>query len=340
MTPRRPAPPGCRAPRPRTRRTRPGWPPPGRRPRRRPRPGFGAGRRWRRSGRSPNALASFGRVRVGQHDGRGLRRLGRGQGLLGGGVPAADLDLLDLLGRGDDGPETQQIGAQLEHQGVLALGAARSRRAGRRGGRAEAELPLADGDLEAHVGRQSLHQLPVAGAGLGDVLVDRGGAGDVAGAEPGALRDLEGDVGGGHLRVGLGTAAPEQPVRRVVPAEHGERAARVELGLQGRDLTRHQREGCLAVAGRHRDLHRRSDLRPRLREHEVGRVAEPQLEEVGVLLAVVDEGGGEQRRDVRRQGVPSISTRNVLVNDMVTAPPVRAAGAGCPARSGAGRRSR
>src|SRR5438094_5548722 len=37
--------------------------------------------------------------------------------------------------------------------------------------------------------------------------------------------------------VGLGDPAPEQPVGRVETPDHGHRPARVELGLEGGDLT-------------------------------------------------------------------------------------------------------
>ena len=164
-------------------------------------------------------------------------------------------------------------------------------------GRPEAELPLPDRDLEPDVRRQPLQELPVAGAGLGHVVVDRGGAGDLTDLQPGALGDLEGDVGGGHLRVRLGAPAPEQPVRRVVPAQHGERAPGVELALQRGDLAGHQRHRRLALARRDRDLDRGADLGTRLREHQVRGIAEPELEQVGVALAVVDVRRGEQGRE-------------------------------------------
>src|SRR3712207_8829822 len=46
------------------------------------------------------------------------------------------------------------------------------------------------------------------------------------------LGDLAGDVRGGHLGVGLGAAAAEEPVGVVEAADDGEGGAAVELGLQ------------------------------------------------------------------------------------------------------------
>ena len=51
----------------------------------------------------------------------GARRAGRrgpGECLLLGHVPSPDLDLLDLLGRGDRGPDAQQVSTQFEDQRI------------------------------------------------------------------------------------------------------------------------------------------------------------------------------------------------------------------------------
>ena len=254
---------------------------------------------------SPNALASSAGVDAGagQLRGLGLGRRGADERLLARDVPAPDLHLLDLLGRGDDRPEAQQVGALAQEQrlGLLAL---RCGRVLRRLRRAELELAVLDGHLVPDLAGQAVEELPVGDPALGDVVEDRRRGVDRADRQPGPLRDLLGHVRRGDLRVGLGAAAAEEPVRGVVAADDGERPGRVELRLQRGDLGGDQRfRRRRRLAGR-RDHELRADLEVRLGEHGAVGVAEPQDHQVGQVQAVVDVRGHEQRLEVGRQRRP------------------------------------
>ena len=89
-------------------------------------------------------------------------------------------------------------------------------------------------------------------------------------------------------------------MRLVVAADHGERAAGVELGFQRGDLALDQRLGVWVSAVITVTLTLVPILALVLLEHDARRVAEPEHEHVGEPLAVVDVRRREQRARCRR----------------------------------------
>jgi hypothetical protein len=190
--------------------------------------------------------------------------------------------------------QAQQVGAEHELERVLGGEVVAGLRGlVARGRGAEVELAVDHRDLVADLGGQPAQELPVGHVALGDVLVDGAGRVDPAGRDPGPLGDLLGDVGVGDAGVGLGDAAPEQPVRLVEAAQDRARAERVEVGLDRGDLALDE---LLAARGglrdqRHRDL--RPDLRPRAFDERALGIAEGEHEHVGQGHAVLDDPGGQ-----------------------------------------------
>src|SRR5438094_5447911 len=81
--------------------------------------------------------------------------------------------------------------------------------------------------------------------------------------------------------VGLGDPAPEQPVGRVETPDHGHRPARVELGLEGGDLTADELLPTGSCFRDDRDRHLGADPEMALLEDDAVGVAEDELEHVG-----------------------------------------------------------
>jgi hypothetical protein len=128
--------------------------------------------------------------------------------LRGGRIPAPDLDLADLPGRGHAGPEVEQVLAEDELERVRRAEVALGGCVGGAGRLAEVQLALGDGDLEADRPREALQELPVGLAGLPDVVVDPAAVVDRADLEADLRRDRPGDVRVLHVREGRRLPSP------------------------------------------------------------------------------------------------------------------------------------
>ena len=94
-------------------------------------------------------LGDVHRVDGRQHGAGRRRRRGCHEGLLLRQIPTPGLHLLDLLGRGDQRPEAQQVGAEPQHQWILRGGLPALRCGVGLLGFAEVEFAVLDGDLVA-----------------------------------------------------------------------------------------------------------------------------------------------------------------------------------------------
>ena len=89
-------------------------------------------------------------------------------GLLGDGIPAADLHAGDLAARRDPRAELEEVLAEDELERIGGGQVAVGGRPGRLGRAPEVELALDDGHLEPDLARESVQELPVGLAGLAD----------------------------------------------------------------------------------------------------------------------------------------------------------------------------
>src|SRR5207244_7952266 len=81
-------------------------------------------------------------------------------------VPAPHLDLLDLLGGGDNGAEAQKVRSQGELKGVFGLQGTAGRRPGRVSRLVEVELAVDRAHLVATLVGEALQEIPVAHVAL------------------------------------------------------------------------------------------------------------------------------------------------------------------------------
>ena len=185
-------------------------------------------------------------------------------GMPSDGVVAGHGDRRDLLGRGDDGSQPDQVLAhhQLGADGRGGVGH-RRRQAGL-GHRHGAEVEQPQGVGVGHVvfqGGQLLDEDPGAHVGLGEPRIDVGGRDDLARDDPG-LADQHGHhVGGGHLGVGHGLGAAHEPVGLVHAPHDGEGLTVGVLDFDGGHLAGDERYGRPVHAGRDGDRRRQLEIR-------------------------------------------------------------------------------
>ena len=307
-----------------------------------PRPGSGRGRRWRRTpGRRMLRRCRPG-CTVGQHRAGRLRRGRADQRLLLAMSQPRTCTSLTCSAEVTHRAEPQQVAALSRTSGSST----RRRRGGatavdddrscRRCGRSDLE-PMS----RASRSRNSQSVWPAWLTTWSNTVLELS---DLADLQTRPLGHLGGDVGRGHLRVALGAATAEQPVRGVVAADDGECAAGVELELERGDLSLDQGRGAreLAVVDLDRDLADRSSrcvLPSTIRSGSRKR----RREQVGQSQAVVDERGDQQR--VRSAGMGGAVDRHQegLADVLVTrpSPPGRRQQDGRPVgQPAAGRRCR
>jgi hypothetical protein len=113
-----------------------------------------------------------------------------------------------------------------------------------------------------------------------------------------AAGDLAGDVAVRDVEVGLGRRAALQAVRLVVPAHDRQRPVAFDLGLHGGDLAVEDRRPGERRLGADVDLQAGADVEAAAREHRAHRVAEGELERVGQVDLVLDDGLQQRAGDV------------------------------------------
>ena len=124
---------------------------------------------------------------------------------------------------------------------------------------------------------------------------------DLADRQAGAVGHRPGDVGVGDVLVGLRPAATVQPVRLVVPAQHGAQPGRPVVGLEAGQLTLDQGFRRTARWG-HFDRDAVADGGMQAAQDVAVRIMEGDREHVREMLVVIDDDLFQQPFHLMRQG--------------------------------------
>ena len=212
-------------------------------------------------------------------------------------IPPTDLDGAHLLRGRHARPEFDQVVAKHELQwiGVVLViaGLGSARRLHRL---AEIEFAVFHAHLEADLPRARLEEIPARLVGLRHMVEGDACGIDLADLQAGTLGNLAGDVRIRHILIGLGFAAPVQPVGLVVASQDGAQPGGVVFGFEPGDLTLDQ--GLGATARRcHLDGDGRTNIDVELADDVASGVVEADGKHVGQVLVMINDDLLEQRRD-------------------------------------------